>query len=285
MTTPQTFVEFEPSATNPLHVFHEGDYALLIDRQDRRYLFRLEMSGTFHTHFGVLKHSYVIGSPIGSRIDIQGHKLLAIKPTLSEFIHKSPRSTQMLYPKDLGAIFIHADIFPGAKVFEAGLGSGVLTLMLLRAVGKSGLVISYEIKADLISETTKNIGPLVLNWDNLEIHNADAYEGIPNQEFDRVLLDLPEPWRVVIHAGKALVPGGIIASFSPTVLQVHQFVDSLNQNPYFDLIETFEVIERPWHVTQRSVRPEHNMVAHTGFITIARKCALKETKLQGSKLP
>ena len=285
MTTPQPFVECESSAKNSLHVFHEGDYALLIDRKDRRYLFRLEMNGTFHTHFGVLKHSYLIGRPIGSRIDIQGHKLLAIKPTLSEFIHKSPRSTQMLYPKDLGAIFIHADIFPGAKVFEAGLGSGILTLMLLRAVGKSGLVISYEIKADLISETTKNIGPLVLNWDNLEIRNADAYEGIPNQEFDRVLLDLPEPWRVVIHAGKALVPGGIIASFSPTVLQVHQFVDSLNQNPHFDLIETFEVIERPWHVTQRSVRPEHNMVAHTGFITIARKCALEETKLQGSKLP
>ena len=285
MSTSQSFVEHESSFTNSLYVFHEGDYVLLIDRKSRRYLFRLEMAGAFHTHFGVLKHTNLIGSPIGSRIDLQGHKFLALKPTLSEFLHKSPRSTQMLYPKDLGAIIIHADIFPGARVFEAGLGSGVLTLMLLRTVGQDGLVISYEIKADLISETTKNITPLVQEWNNLEIHHADAYEGIPDQEFDRVLLDLPEPWRVVTHAEKALCPGGIIASFSPTILQVHQFVDSLNQSPYFDLIETFEVIERPWHVTQRSVRPQHNMIAHTGFITIARKCAPEETMLQGTQIP
>jgi tRNA (adenine57-N1/adenine58-N1)-methyltransferase len=178
----------------------------------------------------------------------------------------------VIYPKDIGAILLLGDIFPGARVVEAGFGSGALTLALLRAVGPQGSVTSYELRSDQAKKALTNIGPLLPKDHRLTVKEGDIYQGIEEAMVDRIVLDVPEPWQVVAQASEALAPGGIFLSFLPTVLQVHRLVESLNGNPCFQLVSTVEVVLRPWHVTERSVRPAHRMVAHTGFITTARKC-------------
>jgi tRNA (adenine57-N1/adenine58-N1)-methyltransferase len=259
------------------HRFKEGDLVLLIDRKDRRYLITLDSTGSFHSHTGLLPHTAIIGEEYGARLSTsQGQSLLALVPTLADYVTHLPRASQVIYPKDLGAILMAADIFPGARVLEAGLGSGALTTTLLRAVGVSGSVFSYEIRDSIVKRATRNIERVSPNLNNLTIHVADVYEQIIEKELDRVILDLPEPWRLVSAVAAAMVPGGILLGFLPTTLQVHQFSEALREHPRFDLIETMEVMIRPWHVAPWSVRPAHRMVAHTGFIVTARICGYKE---------
>ena len=234
----------------------------------------LKGGDAFHSHLGFLDHSQLIGSIEGEWFQTSnGHRLLALKPTLADYVLEMKRVTQVVYPKDIGAIIILADVFPGARVVEAGFGSGALTLALLRAVGERGSVTSYELREGQAQKALKNIGPLLPQNHRLTIKEGDIYQDIQEREVDRLILDLPEPWQVVRSASEALVPGGIFLSFLPTVLQIHQLVMALNAELCYQLIETVEVIVRPWHVTQRSVRPTHRMVAHTGFITTARKCS------------
>jgi tRNA (adenine57-N1/adenine58-N1)-methyltransferase len=184
-----------------------------------------------------------------------------------------PRGAQVIYPKDLGTIVMAADIFPGAVVLEAGTGSGALTMTLLRAVGREGRVISEEIREDFARRAAANIRRFMGETPNLEIRSRDIYEGIDVQDLDRIVLDLSEPWRIVDSVAKALRPGGYFASYLPTVLQVKQLVDTLSRQGGFTLIDTVEILERHWHVEDLSIRPEHRMVAHTGFLTVARKGA------------
>lgn len=259
------------------HIFAEGDLALLVDRKGRRYLLSLSSDESFHTHMGVVSHSKIIGQEMGSRIyTTTGHMLLAFPPTLGDFVEEMHHSTQVIYAKDLGAILMHGDIFPGAQVLEAGLGSGALTLALLRAVGERGKVISFEIKPELVAKAFKNISSLNSDTANLEIKVKDVYQELDETGLDRIILDVPEPWHVVQAAAEALVPAGILLSYLPTILQVHQLQEALVGSPNFELMETIEVLLRPWAVTHRSVRPVHRMVAHTGFITTARKCTPKQ---------
>ena len=254
--------------------FCEGDLALLIDRKGRRYLVTLKQGDAFHSHLGFLDHSQIMGSKEGEWFQTSnGHRLLALRPTLADYVLEMKRVTQVVYPKDIGAIIILADVFPGARVVEAGFGSGALTLALLRAVGERGSVTSYELREGQSKKALKNIGPLLPQNHRLTIKEGDIYQDIEEREVDRLILDVPEPWQVVPSASEALVPGGIFLSFLPTVLQVHRLVKTLNAELQYQLIEMVEVILRPWHVTQRSVRPAHRMVAHTGFITTARKCS------------
>jgi len=253
--------------------FRVGDFVLLLDRKYRRYLQKLEPKGAFHTHLGSVPHTQIIGQEVGSRIHVGGHRFLALRPTLAEFIVESRRVTQIIYPKDVGAILVAADIFPGATVLESGLGSGAMTMALLRAVGPTGQVFSYEIHTDTIKKAIKNIHAAVPDTENLIVRTTNLYDGIDDKELDRVILDVPEPWEAVGHAAEALKPGGILLSYLPTVLQVHRLVEALNQEPQFDLVESFEVLHRPWHITRRSARPVHRMVAHTAFLTTGRKCA------------
>lgn len=258
--------------------FQEGNLALLIDRKGRRYLLTLRESGAFHTHMGYLDHSQIIGREEGEWFYTNsGHRFLALKPTLSDYVLEMDRVTQVIYPKDIGAILLMGDIFPGALVVEAGFGSGALTLALLRAVGSDGSVTSYELREGQGEKALKNIGPLLPQGHSLTIKEGDIYQGIEEREIDRLVLDVPEPWHVVPSASVALVPGGIFLSFLPTILQVHRLVEALNAGSCFQLIETAELMLRPWHVTERSVRPTHRMVAHTGFITTARKCTPRPT--------
>ena len=254
-------------------IFREGDLVMLVDRKRRRYLQRLTDSGSFQTHLGYVPHAEIIGQSVGSRVFVGGHRYLALRPTLAEYTVESRRLTQIIYPKDVGAILVAADIFPGARVVEAGLGSGSLSLSLLRAIGPSGALFSYEVREGSIAGAQENIRVAMGETPNHTVRCHDLYGGVPDAELDRVVLDVPEPWRAVEHAAKALVPGGIFLAYLPTVLQVHRLVDALNREPEFDMVDSFEVLHRPWHVTRRSVRPVHRMVAHTAFLTTARKCA------------
>ena len=253
--------------------FQDGDLALLLDRKSRRYLITLSAGQTFHSHLGRLAHDGLLGQSVGGwyRTD-RGHTLLAVRPTLGDYVRQMPRGPQIIYPKDLGNIIAFADIFPGAVVVESGLGSGALTAALLRAVGDQGRVSTYEIDESVISKAMANIRRVIPNPANLTITVGDIYQGIPERQVDRVVLDVPEPWQAVAGVADALVMGGILLSFLPTILQVHQLVGQLQADGRFQLIETIETLLRPWHITERSVRPAHRMVAHSGFLTTAVRC-------------
>ena len=236
----------------------------------------LEEGTTFHTHVGGLSHGDIIGREQGDWFRTsRGQSLLAVKPTLGDYVLAMPRGSQVIYPKDLGNILMLADIFPGATVVEGGLGSGALTAALLRAVGETGRVITYEVREDMVARGMSNIRALVPSPLNHTLNQSDIYQGIDGRDVDRIVLDVPEPWHVVPWAAEALTSGGIFLSFLPTVLQIHQLVQALSSDGRFQMIETVEVLLRPWNVTHRSVRPVHRMVAHTGFITTARRCAPK----------
>ena len=261
------------SVTTAKDRFKEGDLALLLDRKNRRYMLTLAADQVFHSHLGRLGHQQLIDHTVGDwyRTD-RSHTFLAVRPTLGDYVREMPRGPQIIYPKDLGNILILADIFPGATVVEAGLGSGALTSALLRAVGTDGRVITYEVNEATVPKALSNVRAVIPEPSNLVVNIGDIYEGINERQVDRVVLDVPEPWQAVTGVGDALVMGGIFLSFLPTILQVHQLVEELQQDSRFQLIETVETLLRSWHVTQRSVRPSHRMVAHSGFLTTAVRC-------------
>ncbi|MGQ0810635.1 MAG: tRNA (adenine-N1)-methyltransferase [Nitrospiraceae bacterium] len=254
---------------------HNSERIHLVDKKGRAYALTLKAGDTFHFSGQTIAHDELIGKPDGSLVTLSGGKrMLALRPTLGEYVLKMPRGAQVLYPKDLALITMWADIFPGARVFEAGTGSGALTMALLRAVGPQGLVVTYEARDDFARTAMTNIERYVGATPNLILRKSNAYEGIAVPEgepFDRVVLDLPEPWQVVPHAASALRSGGIYLSFVPTVPQVMQTVEALERVAVFGSVETFETLLRTWSIQGRSVRPDHRMVAHSGFLTVARK--------------
>lgn len=253
-------------------VLTDGEPVLLIDRKDRRYLLTLRSGAVADLRGGKLPHNDLIGTSEGRYVrTTRGEAFLMVRPTLSEFVLEMPRGAQIIYPKDLGAILLAADIYPGAKVLEAGTGSGALTMTLLQAVGPTGQVYSYEVRSEFAKHATQNIARYLGASDHLLARMQDVYEGIPDAPLDRILLDVPEPWRVVPHAIQVLRPGGILASYVPTVPQSARMVETLRQSGAFAMIETFETLVRPWNIEGASVRPAHRMVAHTAFITTARR--------------
>lgn len=261
-----------PSAPDK-NCFQTGEPVLLLDRKGRRYLITLADEQVFHSHLGRTYHSQIIGHTVGGwyRTD-RGHILLAVRPTLGDIVRHMPRGPQIIYPKDLGNIINLADVFPGAIVVEGGVGSGSLTSALLRAVGSKGKVVTYEIDEEVVPGAIRNIKRIIPDHSTLILKVADIYQGIEEQDVDRVVLDVPEPWQAVATIGDALVMGGIMLSFLPTILQVHQLVMELERDSRFQLVETVETLLRPWQVAKRSVRPAHRMVAHSGFLTTAVRC-------------
>jgi tRNA (adenine57-N1/adenine58-N1)-methyltransferase catalytic subunit len=253
-----------------------GERIHLIDRKGRQYALTLKAGDTYHYSGETVPHDALIGKPDGSMVTFsRGKRMLALRPTLGDYVLKMPRGAQVLYPKDLALIPMWADVYPGARVFEAGTGSGALTMALLRAVGPRGSVVTYEARDDFSRTALANIERYMGPGANLYPYRKNAYEGIElpadGLPFDRVVLDLPEPWQVVPHAATALRSGGIYLSFVPTVPQVVQTVEALERAAVFGMIQTFETLLRTWSIQGRSVRPDHRMVAHSGFITVARK--------------
>ena len=251
-------------------VLTAGDRVLLVDSKRRRHMITLEPGGEFHSHTGVLRHDDLIGHDDGTTVRTTlGARLIAVRPTLAEYILEMPRGAQVIYPKDLGPILMLADIFPGARILESGIGSGALTMTLLRAVGPSGHVTGYELRDDFANRARRNVEGLLGTDLALDVEVRDTYDGIDEDQLDRVILDLPEPWRVVKHAVAALRPGGILLAYLPTIGQVARLREELADSP-FGMAQSLEVLQRAWHVDGQSVRPDHRMVAHTGFLTHAR---------------
>jgi len=252
--------------------FNAGETVIMMDLKHRLYLVTLQAGGKYSYHGGTVSFDDIIGQDEGVVLNSSHNRSLTVfRPSLAQYVLKMPRGAQVIYPKDLAAIVMAADIFPGAVVLEAGTGSGALTMALLRAVGPEGRVISEEVREDFARRAATNIRRFMGEVPQLEIRVRDIYEGVDVYDVDRVVLDLPQPWRLVDAIAKALRPGGYFASYLPTVLQVKQLVDTLSHQGEFALIETTEILERPWHVADMSIRPEHRMVAHTGFLTVARK--------------
>lgn len=255
-------------------MLREGDVVQLIDTKQRRYQIRLREGATYSFQKGMVSHDELIGREEGCYItSSMGERLLVVKPTMGEYILKMPRGAQVIYPKDIGAILVLADIFPGARVLEAGTGSGALTLALCRAVGNAGRVVSYERRDDFLERARSNIvGFFGMMPDNLVLRNMDIYGGLHEQDtqFDRVVLDLPQPWRALDNASRVLVGGGILVAYLPTALQVFRLSRTLERHGLY-LQDVVEVLVRGWHVAKKSLRPEHRMVAHTGFLVCARR--------------
>ncbi len=247
----------------------EGDLVQFIDQKDRRYQATLTPGKQFHLHSGYIEHDDVIGVPEGSTVrTTRGQALRVVRPTLSEFVLKMPRGAQVIYPKDIGPILMMADIGPGLRVLESGVGSGALSMGMLRSGAD---IVGYEMREDFADRARQNVerflGSDVLDRYRIEVR--DTYAGIDETDLDRVVLDLPEPWQVVPHAEASLRPGGLLLAYTPSVTQVMQLRGTLERSSFF-AAQTIEVLQRGWYVEGQAVRPDHRMVAHTGFLTVAR---------------
>lgn len=250
-----------------------GERILLVDQRGRRYLVTLREGETWHSHGGGVPHDLLIGQDEGVLVrSATGMSFRAFRPRMADFVLKMPRGAQVVYPKDVGAILVEADVYPGARVLEAGTGSGSLTLALCRATGPEGRVVSYDPRAEFQTTAERNIESFfgkLPDWLELRAGDLREVEGT-GETYDRAILDLPEPW-ACLDAVSSVVPlGGIVCSYLPTILQVQQLVLALEEGGY-EHLETFEVLHRSWHVTARSVRPDHRMIAHTGFVTVGRR--------------
>jgi tRNA (adenine57-N1/adenine58-N1)-methyltransferase len=255
-----------------------GELIHLVDRKGRRYPLVLRRGGVFQFSGENLSHDDLIGQAEGIQVETsRGTRFNAFRPTLAEYVLKMPRGAQVIYPKDLGTILLWADVYPGATVVEAGIGSGALTMALLRSVGEKGHLTSYEIREDFARRAMANITAFIGSVSNHTLKLQDIYEGMDEREVDRLILDLPEPWKVVPHAVEALRPGGIFLCLLPTVPQVELVMRTLRSARVFGFFEVFETMLRTWVIDGPSVRPDHRMVAHTAFLTVARKVASRST--------
>lgn len=261
------------------HIFKVGDKVQLTGPKGRLNTITLVKGGAFGTHRGDLKHDDVIGKPDGSIIANQnGVEYLALKPLLNDFVLSMPRGAAIIYPKDAAQILVEGDIFPGAVVVEAGVGSGALSMYLLRAIGPTGQLHSFERRAEFAEIASGNaraqFGATPKNW---KIHLGDLQNELPKklkpQSVDRIVLDMLAPWECIEECATALAPGGLIVFYVATVTQLSRVAEDLRATRLFTEPNAFESLVRPWHLQGLAVRPEHRMIAHTGFLLTARRLA------------
>ena len=244
---------------------------MLVDSKRRHYLVTLKPQGEFHSHKGVVRHDELIGAPEGTVVvSTRNERYRALRPTLEDFVLLMPRGAQVIYPKDLGAILMLADIAPGQLVFESGVGSGALSTAMLR-VGAE--VVGYELRDEFARRARANVAAFLGDeaLARYRVELRDAYAGVDDGPYDRMVLDLPEPWQLVPHAEKVLAPGAVWCAYTPSIVQATQTREALASAAWTEA-RTLEVLHRTWHVDGVAVRPDHRMVAHTGFLTTARFC-------------
>ncbi len=253
--------------------FREGELCLLNDARGRQHLITLRDGDTWQSDRGTVAHSILIGTPEGCTVRTStGAPVVALRPRLADYVLRMKRGAAVMYPKDTAALIGWADIGPGCTVVEAGTGSGALTLWLLRAVGESGRVVSTDVRRDHAVHARRVVEAFLGEVpENLELRVGPVEDLITSVEPDRIVLDLPEPWHAVAPAADGLAGGGVFASYLPTVPQVQTLREALTDAGVFTEVDTFEVLMRSWTIDGRSVRPDHRMVGHTGFITVARK--------------
>lgn len=253
--------------------FVPGEPCLLSDVKDRQFLLTLDVGATFQFDKGVVSHDLLIGLPEGSTLrSSKGAFLVALRPRLADHVLMMKRGAAVMYPKDAGALITWADIAPGCVVVEAGTGSGALTIALSRAVGSEGRVISVERRPDHLEHAQKLIRSFLGDLpSNIDFRTGNVEDVLSTCTPDRIVLDVPEPWQVVPIAARVLVGGGGFACYVPNVPQIQQVRDALWQEKAFTGTETFEVLMRTWAIDDRSVRPDHRMVGHTGFLTVSRR--------------
>ena len=267
--------------------FQYGDRVQLTDAKGKLYSITLTQGSEWHTHKGMLKHDALIGLPEGSIVATnQDLKFQAFRPLLADYVLSMPRGATIIYPKDAAMILGVADIKPGIRVLEAGVGSGALSIYLLRAIGKEGVLHSVEIREDFAEISEKNVssyfGAKPTNW-NLTIGalQDQTYEA----DFDRVLLDMLTPWECLDVASKALVPGGVFMAYVATTTQLSKIAEAIKESGNFTEPESSETIVRGWHHEGLAVRPQHRMIGHTGFLIFARRMAPGVPVLQRRRRP
>ncbi|MEV7630904.1 tRNA (adenine-N1)-methyltransferase [Microbacterium sp. NPDC089318] len=267
------------SAARPSGPFREGDRVQLTGPKGRLHTITLRADGELHTHHGVLRHADLIGQPDGSvATNSSGHDYLALRPLLRDFAMSMPRGAAIVYPKDAAQIVMQADIFPGAVVVEAGVGSGALSLALLRAIGSDGRLTSFERREDFAEVAMANVetffGETPQTWDVVVGDLAEEL-GARHQPgtVDRVVLDMLAPWECMDAVADALTPGGVVICYIATATQLSRVAEYIRNTGLFTDPDASETMVRGWHVEGLAVRPDHRMVAHTGFLLTARRLA------------
>jgi tRNA (adenine57-N1/adenine58-N1)-methyltransferase len=259
--------------------FRAGERVQLTGPKGRLNTITLEAGGSFHTHRGILNHDLVIGQPDASVVtSSNGVEYLALRPLLADFVMSMPRGAAIVYPKDAAQILVQADIFPGARVVEAGVGSGALSLWLLRAIGPTGELLSFERREEFAEIAQNNVaaftGERPANWSvtvgDLQ-HELTASVEIGS--VDRIVLDMLAPWECLEACAAALSPGGVLICYIATVTQLSRVAEAIRATGAFTEPDPSETLVRTWHVEGLAVRPDHRMIGHTGFLMTARRLA------------
>jgi tRNA (adenine57-N1/adenine58-N1)-methyltransferase len=255
--------------------FTPGDRAQLSDTKGKLHTVTLEPGKQFHTHKGAIAHDDLLGRPEGVVVTSTGGvAYLALRPLLSDFVLSMPRGAAVIYPKDAAQIVGMADIFPGARVLEAGVGSGALTCSLLRAVGSTGRVHSYERRQDFVDVARTNVGTFFggepKSW---TLVVGDLVESLTDDPVDRVVLDMLAPWECIEAVAGVLQPGGVVCCYVATTTQLSATVERLRDHGGFTEPASSETMLRTWHVEGLAVRPDHRMIGHTGFLVTSRRLA------------
>lgn len=267
------------TAARPSGPFRVGDRVQLTGPKGRLHTITLRQDGELHTHHGVLRHTSLIGQPDGSVVTGSGgHEYLALRPLLRDFVMSMPRGAAIVYPKDAAQILAEADVFPGARVVEAGVGSGALSLWLLRAIGETGSLVSFERREEFADVARANVetflGEVPATW---RIELGDLAEALPAVvepgTIDRVVLDMLAPWECLDAVADALTPGGVVVCYVATATQLSRVAEFIRGTGLFTEPDANETMVRGWHVEGLAVRPDHRMVAHTGFLVWARRLA------------
>jgi tRNA (adenine57-N1/adenine58-N1)-methyltransferase len=265
----------------------EGEWVRLTDPKGRRHNVQLVPGKEFSTKKGQIRHDDMLGQPEGTVIQSSmDHPYQVFRPLLFEYVVSMPRGAAIIYPKDAAQIIVQADIYPGARVVEAGAGSGALTSYLLRAIGPTGTLGSYEMREEFADNVLRNVhevaGTDLPGW---TLTVGDVREVVTETEIDRLILDMVDPWSCVPLAADRLTPGGIVCAYVATTTQLSRFVETIREHGGFTEPRAWETLEREWHLEGLAVRPQHSMNGHTAFLVTARRMAPGHHSMGTSRRP